>query len=439
MKNTVIVVDGGGRGSALVDAYARSPYVYKIIAIPGNDLMALNAAGKEVVIHPELKTTSVDEIVAISKRESVALVDVAQDNAVEAGLVDKLREEGIPVVGPTRLAGQLEWDKAYAREFMKKYSIPHPAFYVFQETGKAIEFIQEQAEQSWVIKASGLAEGKGVIIAQSREEAIAACEEIKRFGKSGDVFLLEQCLVGEEFSMYAVSDGTHYQIIGAAQDHKRVGDGDKGPNTGGMGCSTPPLILTPLLTDKIKTEILDKTFAGLQTEGRPYTGILYLGGMIVQENGHDVPYVIEYNARWGDPEAEVLLPGVTSDYFTLSAGVARGDITGLDLGLDGKARVAVAGTSKGYPGDYSAVKGKRIVGLEEAIQAGAKVYGAGIKKNEQGYVANGGRIFYVIGEGANVVEARKNAYKVMSKITIEGNNLHYRTDIGWRDVERQMV
>jgi phosphoribosylamine---glycine ligase len=440
MKNIVLVVDGGGRGSALVDKYAQSPHVKKIIAVPGNDLMKINT-NKSVETYQKIKTTNTVEILKLCKDKKVNLVDVAQDNAIEAGLANLLSENNIPIVGPTKEAGEIEWNKAWAREFGQKYNLPQPFFKVCLSEKEGIKFLKDQPDQKWFVKTAYLAEGKGALPAKNNKEAVERVKEIKKFGKAGKVFLIEKWLKGdddfaEEFSTFVFSDGKNYKVIGSAQDHKRALNYDEGENTGGMGCSSPPLVLTPKILKEIEN-IFDKTIKGLKNEGRPYKGVLYLGGMIIKLKGKLTPYVIEFNARWGDPEAQVILPGVTNDLFEMSMDIARGNIKNLKIKTDGKARVVVTGASKGYPGNYDEVKNKQIYGLKEARKVkGIKIYGAGIKEENGKHYAFGGRLFYIVGEGKNVVEAKQRAYEAMSLISIEGNNLHFRTDIGWRDVER---
>ncbi|NTU46096.1 phosphoribosylamine--glycine ligase [Candidatus Roizmanbacteria bacterium] len=436
MKETVAIIGGGGRESALVHAYAKSPHVNKIIAIPGNDFMQ-QTTDKIVQTFPTISTTDIPSIMQICDENHAGLVDIAQDAAVEAGVSNVLQRKGISVIGPTKQAGQLEWDKAWSRNFMQNNAISHPSFQICQTPKQGYEYLAQQPEQGWVIKANGLAEGKGVIITENSAQALRAIEEMKRFGKAGEQFLIEQLLVGEEFSTYAISDGNSWKLIGSAQDHKRVNNFDIGLNTGGMGCSTPPLILTPELIKQVQTQIIAKTFEGMQKIGRPYTGILYLGGMVIHQQTTDQPFVIEFNARWGDPEAQIIVPSLINDFFELGLAVAKGELHTIKLSTDQKSRVVVAGTSRGYPEDYSQVRGKEIFGLKEAQQMeGVTVYGAGVKRSEDRYYADGGRLFYIVGEGITVIEAREKAYEAMSLISIEGNNLHYRTDIGWRDVER---
>lgn len=434
MKNIVAVIDAGGRGSALIDAYAKSPEVDELIAIPGNDLMQINT-DKPVHTYPYLKTTSRDEILKICKEFEVTLVDVAQDNAVEAGVSDLLRKNGFKVTGPSKDAGRLEWDKAWSRDFMVKYSLPVPAYKVCKSKEEGLKFLQDQEDQAWFIKAAGLAEGKGVIPARNNAKAVEAIEQMSKFGSSGETFLIEQALIGEEFSAFAISDSGGYQFLGMAQDHKRVDDADVGPNTGGMGCSTPPLVVDGDIQIQID-EIFKKTFAGIKSEGLSYNGVLYLGGIVV---GGKV-FIIEYNARWGDPEVECILPGIKNDWFEVSLAVSENKLSDRII-RDNLSRIVIAACSLGYPEDYSKVRGKEISGLKHLIEVpGIKVYGAGTKVVDGKYFANGGRLFYVVAEGKDVIEAREKAYSALGKVSIPGDNganlLHYRKDIGYRDVNR---
>jgi len=435
MKNIVAVIDAGGRGSALVDAYAKSPAVSELIAIPGNDLMQINT-DKPVHTYPDLKTTSKEEILKICREFEVTLVDVAQDNAVEAGVSDFLRENGFKVTGPSKDAGRLEWDKAWSRDFMVQYGLPVPSYKVCKSKAEGLKFLQTQADQAWFIKAAGLAEGKGVIPAGNNAKAVEAIEQMSKFGASGETFLIEQALIGEEFSAFAISDSGGYQFLGMAQDHKRVDDGDLGPNTGGMGCSTPPLVVNSNVKTQI-SNIFKKTFEGLKAEGLPYQGVLYLGGIVVENK----VFIIEYNARWGDPEVECILPGIKNDWYEVSLAVSQNKLSDIRIEQDNFSRIVVAACSLGYPEDYSKVKGKEILGLNELIQTpGIRVYGAGTKLVDGKYYAHGGRLFYVVAEGKDVIKARKKAYLALEKVSIPGENgenlLHYRKDIGYRDVQR---
>ncbi len=430
-SKTILITDGGGRGAVLVDKYAKSSKVSRIFVVPGNDLMQINTT-KKVKVYPHLKTTSIPEILKICQKEKIDLVDVAQDNAVAVGLVNEIQKINIPVVGPTREAGQIEWDKAWAREFMVKYNLPHPKFKICHSGKKGKDFLTSHKDAKWFVKASGLAEGKGALPAENNKQALERIKELKKFGKAGEVFLLEEWLIGEEFSAFALCDGKNFAFVGTAQDHKRVNNFDEGENTGGMGCVSNPLLITQKVRSQI-LDIFDQTIKGLQKEGRVYKGVLYLGGIVVDGK----VYIIEYNARWGDPEAEVIIPSIRNDLYDVGIAITRGELKKLNVQTDNLVRVIVAGASRGYPVDYSGVKGKKIFGIQEASKlSNVKLYGAGVKKEHKNYLVNGGRVIYTVGSGKTVIDARRVSYEAMSLISIEGNNLHFRTDIGWKDVER---
>ncbi len=427
-KAVVAVIDAGGRGAALIHKYSQSPSVGQIIAIPGNDLMQVNSRVPTRTFQ-DLKTTNVEEIIKLCKKFNVDLVDVAQDNAVEAGLVDRLLEEGFKVIGPTQAAGQIEWDKAWARNFMKKYNIPSPAYKVCTSQKEGLDFIKNRKAGQWFIKASGLAEGKGAIPAEDKEEAINAIKQMVRFGKAGETFLIEEWLDGEEFSFFAISDGETYQIIGGAQDHKRLYNGDFGPNTGGVGCSTPPLVVDKKIYSQAE-KIIKQTIDGLRKENRKYSGIIYLGAIVVKNK----VFVIEFNARWGDPEAEVLIPGIKNDFYKLCSQVAQGKLSEVKLSTDGLARVAVTGLLN--PDTNTGVR--KLSGLARILKnEGVIFYPARVIKVKNNYFVSSGRLFHVVGSGKTVIEARAKAYEAISGLFVEGNSLHYRTDIGWRDMARQ--
>jgi phosphoribosylamine--glycine ligase len=279
-----------------------------------------------------------------------------------------------------------------------------------------------------------LALGKGAIRAENKKEAIAAIESMENFGKAGETFLIEQCMVGEEFSLFAICDGKSYQIVGCAQDHKTVYNYDIGPNTGGMGCVANPMVVTSQVLKEVDKTILKPFMQGMKKEGRPYSGILYLGAMVTK-NGIEI---VEFNSRWGDPEAEVLIPSIKTDYLTIVEAVLNQKLDSVKIQRDNLSRISVAGCSLGYPVDYSNVKGKVISGLEKVVTLpGVKVFGAGIAKKGSKFVAHGGRVFHIVGEGKTLLDARNKAYGAISMVNIEGDNLHYRTDIGWRDLERK--
>ncbi|MBI4136817.1 phosphoribosylamine--glycine ligase [Candidatus Roizmanbacteria bacterium] len=448
-KEVVVVIDGGGRGAALVGGdgiggYAASPHVGEIHVIPGNDLAGFNT-DKPVYTYPGLKTTDVAAIEQLCQEKNASLVDVAQDNAIEAGVVDALMRLGIPTVGPTRAAGRIESDKYFNREFGTRHNIPQARYKLCATIGEAVDYFNDELggeKAFW--KYRFLAAGKGAIpIYNARQIRTTTREFRKAYGNKARTFLLEEWIEGddgtsgEEYSFFVVSDGKIFKRLGVAQDHKRAESGDRGPNTGGMGCSTWPLVLNEELTQATEDEIVAPTIAGLDEEGYPYKGVLYSGVMAVTSNGKKKPKEVEKNARHGDPETQVIIPGLQIDLFELGMAIAQGDISRMDIQSDGLSRVAIAGAARGYPGDYSAVRGNEIFNLDAVRNLnGVHLIGAAIKVQDGRYLADGGRLFYIVGEGANVIEARARALYAMALIHIEGNNLHYRDDIGWRDVER---
>lgn len=439
--NKVAVIDASARGAALAAQYAKSEHVSEVHVLPGNDLVGINSPDKLIKPVPEIKSVkNTASIVEYCRRNGIVLVDVAQDDAVALGTTDELLREKIPyVVGPTKAAGEIEWDKYYARLFGMGVGLQQPNFRAFMGAQAGIKYMEELPENTRsFIKAAGLAEGKGVVSANSRKEAQKKIKELKsRFREAASMYLIEEALEGEEFSAYALSDGETALWLGSAQDNKRANNYDEGENTGGMGVHTSPLIITKDLQRQIQEDIFDKTFAGLRNEGRAYKGVMYLGGMAVKDKGSIVPKVIEFNARWGAPEAEALVPGITTDFYELGVATATGKLHEVNLQTDGKQRVVVVLASRGYPGDYSEVKGKRIWGIDEANQMdNVTVFGAGVERVNGTDRAKGGRLVSVVGEGNDLEAARRNAYNGINVLYVEGNNGHFRTDIASRDRER---
>ncbi len=431
----VLIVGGGGREHTLLNQYKKSSKVKKLYSVPGNGLMDFRSE-KTVKTYTDLKPTDKESIWDIVKKERIGLVDVAQDDPLAEGVVDFLQVKGVKVFGPTKYAAEIEWNKDWSRNFMERHKLPIPHFAVFASVNKAKDYVKKLPEGASFIKASGLAAGKGAIYAESRVDAFSAIDKMSSFGKAGRNFLIEECLVGEEVSIYALSDGTDYKILKAAQDNKQVNSFDEGPNTGGMGANAPALIVADKNLMKKIENIVKKTIEGMKEEGRTYKGVLYVGLIIDKKKN---PKIIEFNARWGDPEAQVVLTGIKNDYVDVVESCIEGTLSKLKISEDGKTRVCVVGASKGYPGDYTQVKGKKVFGVEEAEKVpGVTIYGAGLRRSGKIVTAFGGRVLNVVGEGRNIFEARERAYQAISHINIEDNNLHYRTDIGWRDVERKV-
>lgn len=437
---TVMIVGSGAREHALSHAYEESPQVGRIIVSPGNDFIAFRRE-KEVLIDKNCSLKDPASILALAQKYKPDIVDVAQDDALALGTVDLLRENWFLAFGPTKDSARIEWDKKWSRQFMQRHDIPHPTFKYFTSPQEATMFAEHLYTRNpttlLYTKATGLCAGKGALKSESLEQAIENIQKMKSFGSAGEVFLIEQGLVGEEFSSYAISDGEHYHIFKSAQDNKTVSDNDQGDQTGGMGAVSPAMVTAPY-AEMIENELIAKAIKGMAAEGNPYRGILYLGGIMTEAG----PMNIEYNSRWGDPECQAVLPSLQTDYVRMvkeCLGVAgwKGDLRMIETSQDSKTRVCVVGASRGYPGDYSAAKGKEIFGLEEAMKMkDVLVFGAGIKIEDGHFYANGGRLFNIVGEGNNIVEAKGKADEAMKLVNIEGDNLHYRTDIGWRDAER---
>lgn len=433
-KMKVLIIGSGGREHALADIYSKSRKVKRVFVAPGNDLMEFG--NTKIKIFPAVKQTDFNGILKMAKKYKVDLIDVAQDDPIALGFVDKLKKEGFKCFGPTQKASEIEWNKDWARTFMRKYNLPIPHFKSFNNQKQAIEYVNDLYRHRNItlyIKAAGLAAGKGAIKAENKQEAIEAIKSMSQFGKAGETFLIEECMIGEEFSLFAICDGKNYVIAKGAQDHKTVNDKDQGPNTGGMGCVAQALVLSPKVIKETETKVIKPFLKGMEIEGRPYSGILYVGGMLTPKGVK----IVEFNARWGDPEAEVILPSIKTDYIDLVEAVLNKKLNKEKIKFDDKTRISISGCSYGYPNDYSSVKGKEIYGLQFLIKSNnIKIFGAGIKKSGKKFFANGGRIFHLVADGEDIIEARKKAYAAMSTLFIEGNNLHYRTDIGWRDVER---
>lgn len=446
--NTVAVIGGGGREHALVNQYTASPDVDRVICIPGNPMM-LYSTKKEVKIFREyngkrLTPTSVGEIVEICQKEEVNLVDVSQDNAIEAGVADATRSTGILTVGPSKGAGRIEWDKGFGRNLSREEKIPIPEYVIFGSERSGILYLKTQPDKRRAVKAAFLAEGKGVASARNNREARAKIRELRRrFPEAASKYLLEEWMLnddgtpGEEFSAFFISDGTNWQFLGVAQDYKLSESGDRGENTGSMGGNSPTYCYTEPISNQTEL-IADKVFSGLRKRGIPYQGVLYISGIILDIGGKKVVKIVEYNSRWGDPEAQLIVPGI-QNFFEVNMGAAQGDVGNITVKTDGKKRVAVAGVSRGYPGNYDAVKGKRIDGLDEIMERdGIFVFGAGVDIDKDGYyIVAGGRIFHIVGEAENFIDAREIVLAAMSRVSVEGNNLHFRPDIGWRDIERE--
>jgi len=416
----IVIVGAGGREHALAWRLSQDPGV-EVVGAPGNAGIA--AIGRTVNVDP----TDADRVVALAKRESADLVVVGPEAPLVAGVVDALRADGIDAFGPDRAAAQLEGSKIFSKEFMARHDIPTAGFAVFADPDEATAYI-EDANRPLVVKADGLAAGKGVIVARNASEAISGVDLIMRtraFGSAGDRVLIEECLVGQEVSYHIVSDGERFVPLAPAQDHKRAFDGDRGPNTGGMGAYSPPPVVTPGVERKILDRVVKPTLRGMAAEGRPFRGALFVGLMIVDGE----PLVLEYNTRFGDPECQALVTRWKGSILPLIRGSALGDLGGLKPEWEAPASLCIVLAAGGYPGSYE--KGKVITGLEEAgALPQVTVFHAGTALVDGEVVTAGGRVLSVTAVGETIDQAAERAYEAAAKIDFEGKQL--RHDIGWR-------
>jgi len=416
----ILIVGGGAREHALAWRLSHDPAV-EVIGAPGNAGIA--ALGRNIEIDP----TDADRVVALAKQESVDLAVVGPEAPLVAGVVDTLRANGIDAFGPDKEAAQLEGSKIYSKEFMARHDIPTAGFRVFGDPDAATRYIEE-ASRPLVVKADGLAGGKGVIVASTAAEATAGVDRIMRdraFGDAGDRVLIEECLVGQEVSYHVVSDGKRFIPLAPAQDHKRAFDGDEGPNTGGMGAYSPPPVVTAEVEQKILDRVIEPTLEGMRLEGRPFRGALFVGLMIVEGE----PWVLEYNVRFGDPECQTLVTRWAGSILPLILGSARGHLGDLRPRWEAPASLCVVLASGGYPGTYE--KGKPIAGLEAAAALpNVTVFHAGTRLERDTVVTSGGRVLSVTAIGADIDEAAARAYEAAGKIDFQGKQL--RQDIGWR-------
>lgn len=425
----VLIVGSGGREHTLTWKVAQSPKVEKIYCAPGNAGMA--QLGECV----DIKVTDTPGIVAFSKEQAIDLVIIGPDNPLFDGMADELRAAGIRTFGPSKAAAAIEGSKVFSKELMRKYGIPTADFRVFDDPSEASAYIEElsgaKEELPIVIKADGLALGKGVIICDTKAEALKAVDDmmVKRiFGDAGNRILVEERISGQEASLIVITDGTNIVPLTPAQDYKRINDGDQGPNTGGMGCYSPVPVVPPQMYDRCIETLIKPAIAAMKAEGRTYTGTLYCGIMLTDRG----PQVIEYNARFGDPETQVMLPLLETDLVEMIEASLDGRLDSFDVTCYNGCAVCVVLASGGYPGKYET--DKPIAGLDDAAAIeGVTVFHAGTKLVDGQTVTAGGRVLGVTGVGETFREARDRAYAGAARIKFD--NMHYRTDIGARVID----
>lgn len=421
----VLVVGSGGREHALVWKIAQSPLVEKIYCAPGNPGIGLIAENVNIPVE------DLPGLLAFAKREDIGLTVVGPELPLSLGIVDLFEEYGLTIFGARKNAALIEASKAFSKDLMKKYHVPTAAYEVFTEVDPAVAFIDTLGVPI-VIKADGLAAGKGVIIAQTRDDAVSAVTDMlsgNAFGDAGSRVVIEEFLKGEEASFLAFTDGKNIIPLASAQDHKAVFDGDTGPNTGGMGAYSPAPVVTPDIHEKAMQEVMRRTVDGMAAEGRPYRGVLYAGLMI---DGDNVK-TLEFNARFGDPECQPLLMRMKSDLVPVLLAVANKDISNIQIEWHDKAAVCVVMAAQGYPGDYT--KGQVISGLDDAAKIDELVvFHGGTALRNGGFVTSGGRVLGVTASGSTVAEAIERAYQGVS--LIRWNGAHYRHDIGKKAIGR---
>jgi len=423
----ILIVGGGGREHALAWKCAQSPAVSEVLVAPGNAGTELEPGVRNVQVSAE----DIDALLQLAATENIDLTIIGPEVPLVAGIVDKFQEKGLRCFGPSAAASQLEGSKAFTKDFLKQHRIPTADYRNFDALEPALEYIREQGAPI-VIKADGLAAGKGVIVAHTLAEAEAAATDMLgtgTFGDAGNRIVVEEFLEGEEASFIVITDGRNILPLATSQDHKARDDGDVGPNTGGMGAYSPAPVVTPEIEERILEQVIRPTLTGLREDGINYVGFLYAGLMITQEG---IPKVIEFNCRLGDPETQPIMARLKSDLVALCEATLDGRLAEQQVEWDPRAALGVVMAAGGYPSSYA--RGERISGLPTVATGNAKVFHAGTTMDGEDVVTSGGRVLCVVGLGDSVAEAQAVAYTQTQKIS--WNNVYYRSDIGHRAISR---
>ena len=426
----VLVIGGGGREHALAWKVAQSPLVNQVFVAPGNAGTAREPGVKNVPIAAE----DIASLVRFAKDSSVELTIVGPEAPLVAGVVDAFETEGLKCFGPTRAAAQLEGSKSFTKDFLARHKIPSGSYRTFTEVGPALQYIQVKGAPI-VIKADGLAAGKGVIVAMDVATAETAVRDMlggNAFGEAGHRVVIEEYLDGEEASFIVLADGKNVLPMATSQDHKRVGDGDTGLNTGGMGAYSPAPVVTNTVRERIMKEIIMPTIQGMAAEGFPYIGFLYAGLMIMPDGA---PKVIEYNCRFGDPETQPIMLRLKSDLVAHCLAALEGQLDNETASWDSRCSVGVVLAAGGYPGNYD--KGDAIEGLPERDASGSKIFHAGTAQEDDKVVTAGGRVLCATALGDSVADAQEAAHHLAEKISWRG--MFYRRDIGYRAIAREQA
>ncbi|MBY8073448.1 phosphoribosylamine--glycine ligase [Vibrio fluvialis] len=424
----VLIIGSGGREHALGWKVAQNPAIETVFIAPGNAGTALEAKLQNVNIAVE----DVAGLVAFAQDNAIELTIVGPEAPLVIGVVDAFRTAGLPIFGPTQAAAQLEGSKAFTKDFLARHNIPTAAYANFTEIEPALAYVREQGAPI-VVKADGLAAGKGVIVAMTLEEAEEAIKDMlagNAFGDAGSRVVVEEFLDGEEASFIVMVDGENVLPMATSQDHKRVGDQDTGPNTGGMGAYSPAPVVTQAIHDRVMQEVIYPTVRGMAAEGNPYTGFLYAGLMI---DSTGAPKVIEYNCRFGDPETQPIMMRMQSDLVELCLAAIDGKLDQVESKWDPRASIGIVLAAGGYPGDYA--KGDVISGLPTTEVEGQKVFHAGTTDKDGHVVTNGGRVLCATALGNTVSEAQQRAYELAKQIS--WNGMFHRNDIGYRAIARE--
>jgi phosphoribosylamine--glycine ligase len=423
----ILIIGGGGREHALAWKAAQSPQADTVFVAPGNAGTALEPGMENVAID----ANDIEGLLAFARDNDVGLTIVGPEAPLVAGVVDRFTAAGLPCFGPSRGAAQLEGSKAFAKDFLARHNIPTAAYAAFTNVGKAVAYIREQGAPV-VVKADGLAAGKGVILAQTEAEAITAVEDMLSgnvFGEAGHRVVIEEYLQGEEASFIVMVDGTHTLPLATSQDHKARDNGDTGPNTGGMGAYSPAPVVTPEIHRRIMNEVIRPTVRGMAQEGNDFTGFLYAGLMIAPDG---TPRVLEYNVRFGDPETQPIMLRMKSDLVELCLAAIEGDLDQVEAEWDERPSLGVVLAAGGYPGSYR--KGDVIEGLRGTDSGLCKVFHAGTASRDGQVVTSGGRVLCVCALGQTIADAQVQAYRCVEAITWP--KVYYRTDIGYRAINR---
>ena len=424
----VLVVGGGGREHALAWKLIQSPTCEQVYVAPGNP----GTAAEPNVDNVDIAVEDISGLVTFAKNNDIGLTIIGPEVPLVMGIVDAFAEEGLRCFGPSKEAAKLEASKSFAKDFLARHSIPTADYQVFSDVAPAIAYIKVQGTPI-VVKADGLAAGKGVIVAMTEQEAITAVEDMlsgNAFGEAGHSVVIEEFMTGEEASFIVMVDGEHILTLATSQDHKARDNGDKGPNTGGMGAYSPAPVVTAEVHARIMAEVIEPTVKGMAADGRPYTGFLYAGLMIDSDGS---PRVVEYNCRFGDPETQPILMRLQSDLIPLCEAAIDGCLNTVDVQWDSRAAVGVVLAAGGYPAAYR--KGDVITGFDKIDSDDCKIFHAGTASQNNKVVTAGGRVLCATALGNTVAEAQDRAYKMI--VSVSWEDMYYRTDIGYRAIARQ--